>query len=150
MSVAVVVGLNWGDEGKGRVVDYLAQTHDVVVRYQGGNNAGHTVMNDRGLFKLNLLPSGVFNPSVVNVLGPGTVVNLEALCNELDELRKRRVDPIRLLISDRALIVFPLHQAEDPWEDERRAAAQLTPFGSTRRGIAPIYGDRYLKRGIQL
>lgn len=149
MAIEVIVGVNWGDEGKGRMVDYLAQDADVVVRYQGGSNAGHTVVNEHGTFKLHLIPSGIFSPQVVNVLGPGTVVDLEALCGELDDLRARGVEP-NLTISDRATICFPFHRSEDAWEEERLERSSQRPYGSTRRGIAPAYGDRALKKAIQV
>lgn len=150
MSIEVVAGVNWGDEGKGRMVDYLAQRADVVVRFQGGNNAGHTVMNEHGTFKLHLIPSGIFNPSATNVLGPGMVIDLEGLANELDDLRAKGIAPLNIRISDRATICFPFNRDEDAWEEERLASGGQTPFGSTKRGIAPAYGDRYVKKAIQV
>jgi adenylosuccinate synthase len=147
MSINVVVGTNWGDEGKGRMVDYLAQNANAVIRYQGGNNAGHTVLNDFGTFALHLIPSGIFNPHVVNVLGPGMVINLEALVEELDDLQKAGVDASNIKISDRASVCFPYHQAEDVWEEERLGK---NAYGSTKVGIAPAYGDFYEKKGIQV
>ncbi len=146
MTIEIVVGANWGDEGKGRMVDYFAQDADFVVRYQGGNNAGHTVVIDEGEFKLHLLPSGVFNPNVVNILGPGMVIDLEALVTELGDLRSRGVNP-NIRISDRATICFPFHRMEDGWEEERLGK---NAYGSTRRGIAPAYGDRTIKKAIQV
>ncbi len=146
MSVEIVVGANWGDEGKGRMVDYLAQDADFVVRYQGGNNAGHTVVNDFGEFKLHLLPSGVFNPNVTNILGPGMVIDIQALAEEIDEIRGRGINP-RLAVSERATICFPFHRMEDTWEEERLGKKA---YGSTRRGIAPAYGDRTMKKAIQV
>ncbi len=146
MSIQVVVGANWGDEGKGRMVDYLAQDADYVVRFQGGNNAGHTVVNEFGEFKLHLLPSGIFNPKVVNILGPGMVIDLQGLVEELNELKERGIDP-DIRISERATICFPFHRLEDGWEEERLGAKA---YGSTRRGIAPAYGDRTVKKAIQL
>jgi adenylosuccinate synthase len=143
MTLPAVVGVNWGDEGKCRVVDYLAQDHDLVVRYQGGNNAGHTVVNDLGTFRLHLIPSGIFNPAVTNVLGPGVIVDLEALVDELDQLSAAGIDTSNLRISDRATICFPFHRNVDIWEEERLGEARA--YGSTRRGIAPAYADRYLK-----
>src|SRR5437763_17190236 len=100
MGIESVVGTNWGDEGKGRMVDYVAQDADVVARYQGGNNAGHTVVNELGTFKLHLIPSGIFNPKTMNVLGPGMVIDLEALYTEINELRERGVDTSHIRISD--------------------------------------------------
>ncbi len=147
VSGAVVCGINWGDEGKGRVVDYLATDFDIVVRYQGGNNAGHTVVNEFGSFKLNLIPSGIFYPRVVNVLGPGMVVDLEGLASEIARLDARGIRCDNLRVSDRATIVFPFHRQEDAWEEER---LRKNAYGSTRRGIAPAYGDRYLKKAIQI
>ncbi|MBI1362494.1 MAG: adenylosuccinate synthase [Proteobacteria bacterium] len=147
MSIEVVVGINWGDEGKGRMIDYLAQNADAVVRYQGGNNAGHTVINSHGTFKLHLIPSGIFSTSAVNIVGPGTVINLEALCKEIDELEAAGISTKSLRVSDRATICFPFHQMEDVWEEERLGKAA---YGSTRQGIAPAYGDRYLKKTLQV
>jgi len=146
MSIQVVVGANWGDEGKGRMVDYLAQDADFVVRFQGGNNAGHTVVNEFGTFKLHLLPSGVFNPKVTNILGPGMVIDLQGLIEELDDLKGRGIEP-NIRISDRATICFPFHRMEDGWEEERLGNKA---YGSTRRGIAPAYGDRTVKKAIQV
>lgn len=146
MSIDIVVGANWGDEGKGRMVDYLAQNADFVVRFQGGNNAGHTVVNEFGAFKLHLLPSGVFNPKATNILGPGMVIDIQGLAEELDDLKSRGIDPV-IRVSDRATICFPFHRLQDAWEEERLGAQA---YGSTRRGIAPAYGDRTMKKGIQI
>lgn len=145
-TVRIVVGANWGDEGKGRMVDYFAQRADIVGRYQGGNNAGHTVVNEYGEFKLHLLPSGVFNPETLNVLGSGMVIDLAGLAIELDELAKQGIHP-KLLISDRATLALPLHRLEDELE-EARLGDQA--FGSTKNGIAYAYADRYAKKAIQL
>lgn len=149
MSLRIVVGTNWGDEGKGRMVDYLAQNADFVIRFQGGNNAGHTIENEFGNFKLHLIPSGIFYKNVVNILGPGTVVNLEAAYHEMEDLRKRGIyiTHQNYQISDRATICFPFHQLQDEYEESRLAQAM---FGSTKQGIAPVYGDRYMKYGIQV
>lgn len=146
MSFTVVVGANWGDEGKGRIVDYLAQRADYVVRYQGGNNAGHTVVNDHGEFSLHLLPSGVFNQRAINILGPGMVIDLEGLIEEMRELGEKKIWP-NVRVSNRATICFPFNRMEDIWEEERLGAKA---FGSTRRGIAPAYGDRTVKKAIQV
>jgi adenylosuccinate synthase len=147
MSIAVICGINWGDEGKGRIVDYLAQNADVVVRYQGGNNAGHTVINEFGTFKLHLIPSGIFNPEVTNVLGPGMVIDLESLSDEIAYLKAAQIDVSKIYVSERATICFPFHRYEDIWEEERLIDKA---FGSTKKGIAPCYSDRYLKKGIQV
>ncbi len=146
MSIEIVVGANWGDEGKGRMVDYLAQDANYVVRFQGGNNAGHTVVNQYGEFKLHLLPSGVFNPNVVNILGPGMVIDLQGLVEELEELKARGITP-NIRVSERATICFPFHRMEDGWEEERLGK---NAYGSTRRGIAPAYGDRTMKKALQV
>ncbi len=149
MSVCAIVGINWGDEGKGRVVDLLAGSYDIVVRYQGGNNAGHTVVNSLGKFVLNLMPSGIFNPGVVNILGNGVVIDLEHICGEIAKLEERgiAITPDNFKISERALIVFPFHKALDCLEEARLKDAK---YGSTRRGISPIYGDKYMKKAIMM
>ncbi|MBX3010202.1 MAG: adenylosuccinate synthase [Caldilineaceae bacterium] len=147
MSVTAVVGANWGDEGKGKITDYLAAQADFVVRFQGGNNAGHTIINDYGKFALHLLPSGVFYPTVVNVIGPGVALNLRAFCAELENLTARGVPMPRLAISNRAQVLLPYHQRLDGYEEERLGARQ---FGSTKQGIAPFYADKYLKLGVQV
>ena len=144
-----IVGINWGDEGKGRMVDLLGREYDVVVRYQGGNNAGHTVINERGKFILNLLPSGILRPECVNVMGPGMVIDLEHLNGELARLKEKGVEvtPDRLKISDRAVICMPYHRQLDVLEEERLADKK---FGSTRRGIGPVYGDKYMKKTLRM
>lgn len=144
MSSIVVVGANWGDEGKGRIVDFLAEQASASIRFQGGNNAGHTVVNDLGTFKLHQLPSGVFNPDCLAVLGPGMVISPEALSKELEEVESAGVK-INLSISDRATLCLPLHAMEDTLEEQRLADRA---YGSTRQGIAPAYGDRVMKKGI--
>lgn len=146
MSIKVVVGANWGDEGKGRMVDYLARDAAFVVRYQGGNNAGHTVINEFGEFKLHLLPSGVFYPEIINILGPGMVIDLEGLISEIDDITTKGIRP-NIRISDRATICFPFHRLEDGLEEDRLGK---NAYGSTRRGIAPAYGDRTVKKAIQV
>ena len=145
--ITVLVGLQWGDEGKGRMVDYFAQDTDYVVRFQGGNNAGHTVVNEFGTFKLHLIPSGIFNPKVINVLGTGTVIEIEAFCNEVEELEKSGIDCSNLRISERATITFPFHRLEDELEEARLGAGA---YGSTKKGIAYAYGERYQKKSIML
>ncbi|MEZ4726362.1 MAG: adenylosuccinate synthase [Caldilineaceae bacterium] len=147
MSATAVVGANWGDEGKGKITDYLAAEADFVVRFQGGNNAGHTIINQYGKFALHLLPSGVFYPKVVNVIGPGVALNLHAFCEELQTLVARSVPMPQIKISDRAQVLLPYHQLLDGYEEERLGARQ---FGSTKQGIAPFYADKYLKLGVQV
>ena len=144
-----IVGINWGDEGKGRMVDLLSCEYDVVCRYQGGNNAGHTVINERGKFILNLLPSGILRENVVCVMGPGMVVDLRHLAGEIEKLRAAGVtiSPNNLKISDRAVITMPYNVAQDCLEEERLADKK---FGSTRRGIAPVYADKYLKKAFRM
>ena len=146
-NISVLVGLQWGDEGKGRMVDYLAQNVDIVARYQGGNNAGHTVVNEFGTFKLHLIPSGIFNPDVINILGPGMVIDIEAMSEELSDLEKSGINTDNIRLSDRATITFPYHRLEDNLEEDRLGSAA---FGSTRRGIAYAYGERYMKKSIQI
>ncbi len=146
-NITVLVGLQWGDEGKGRMVDYLAQNADFVARYQGGNNAGHTVVNQFGTFKLHLIPSGIFNPGVINILGPGMVIDIQSLSEEISELEKSGINTDSIRISDRATVTFPFHRLEDNLEEDRLGGEA---FGSTRRGIAYAYSERYLKKSIQL
>jgi adenylosuccinate synthase len=147
--LTAVVGINWGDEGKGRMVDLLSERYDIVMRYQGGNNAGHTVINNKGKFILNLLPSGVFRDETVNVMGPGMVIDLEHLTNEIAAIREKGIDisPKHLVISDRATICMPYHKMMDILEEQRLADKK---FGSTQRGIAPVYADKYMKKTIRM
>ncbi len=147
--LTAVVGINWGDEGKGRMVDLLSEKFDIVMRYQGGNNAGHTVINDRGRFILNLLPSGIFREKTVNVMGPGMVVDVEHLTKEIAAIREKGIEitPEHLVISDRATICMPYHKMMDILEEERLADKK---FGSTRRGIAPVYADKYMKKTLRM
>lgn len=147
MPATAVVGANWGDEGKGKIVDYLSAGADVVVRFQGGRNAGHTVINAYGTFALHLLPSGVFRRDTTNILGPGVAVDIPPLLAELQMLVERNVPAPRLLISDRAEVVMPYHALLDQYEEERLGARG---FGSTKVGIAPFYADKYLKLGVQV
>ncbi len=149
MANCAIVGINWGDEGKGRMVDLLASEYDVVVRYQGGNNAGHTVINQYGKFALHLIPSGIFRPEVINLLGNGTVIDPEALLEEMQSLQTAGVSitPENFKISDRATIVFPYHRAQDALEEERLKDAK---YGSTKRGIAPVYSDKFQKKTIMM
>lgn len=147
MSVTAIVGANWGDEGKGKVTDVLAANARYVVRYQGGSNAGHTIINPYGKFALHLLPSGVFYPNVVNVIGPGVAFNIGDFLKEYDELIGRGVPQPELRVSDRAQVVLPFHKWFDEWEEERLGDHK---FGSTKAGIAPFYADKYLKLGVQV
>ncbi len=147
-----ICGINWGDEGKGRMVDMLSKDYDVVVRYQGGNNAGHTVINDKGRFILNLLPSGILRESVVNVMGCGMVIDIKHLCGEIGRLKEAGIDisPENLKISDKAVIVMPYNVLQDIMEEERLTKATGKPYGSTRRGISPIYADKYMKKAFRM
>lgn len=147
--LSAVVGINWGDEGKGRMVDLLCRNFDIVCRFQGGNNAGHTVVNEKGKFVLNLLPSGILQDGTINVLGGGTVIDIEHLVNEIAALRKAgiTVTPENLKISDRATICMPYHRLQDCLEEDRLAGNK---FGSTRRGIGPVYSDKYMKKTIRM
>lgn len=147
MGVTAIVGANWGDEGKGKLTDVLATDANYVVRYQGGSNAGHTIINEFGKFALHMLPSGVFYPNVVNVIAPGVALNMDDFFREREELIKRGVPEPTLRISDRAQIVLPYHKLFDELEEQRLADKK---FGSTKSGIAPFYGDKYLKLGIQV
>jgi adenylosuccinate synthase len=147
MSVIAVVGAQWGDEGKGRVVDYLADEADLVIRYGGGNNAGHTVVNPHGHFKLHLIPSGIFHPGTRNLLGNGVVINPPALVAELDGLSAAGFDGANLFISDRAHLVMPYHVLLDQLDERERGAAKL---GTTSRGIGPAYVDKVARRGIRV
>ena len=147
MSVIAVVGAQWGDEGKGRVVDYLAESADLVVRYGGGNNAGHTVVNPHGHFKLHLIPSGIFHERTRNLLGNGVVINPPALVTELDALVAAGFDCDNLLISDRAHLVMPYHTLLDQLDERDRGAGKI---GTTSRGIGPAYVDKVARRGIRV
>ena len=147
-----ICGINWGDEGKGRMVDLLSRDFGVVCRYQGGNNAGHTVINERGRFILNLLPSGILREDVVNVMGPGMVIDLKHLCNEIERLREGGIEisPANLKISDKAVITMPYNVLQDIMEEDRLTKATGKPYGSTRRGIAPVYADKYMKKVFRM
>lgn len=149
--LTAVTGINWGDEGKGRVIDLLAEKADIVVRYQGGNNAGHTVVTNTGKFILNLLPSGIIHPDVVCVLGDGMVVDLEHLASEIQSIRDKGVgvSPANLKLSARATISMPWHRVQDELE-EARLAKTGSAFGSTKRGIAYAYSDKYRKKTLRL
>ncbi len=147
MGNCAIVGINWGDEGKGRMVDLLTRDYDVVVRYQGGGNAGHTVINEHGKFALHLLPSGIFREGVVNVLGNGVAVDPENLWAEIEQVRSQGVaiTPDNLKISDRASLLMPWHRDLDGLEEARLADKK---FGSTKQGIAPFYSDKFAKKTI--
>lgn len=147
--LTAIVGINWGDEGKGRMVDLLSRDYDIVSRYQGGNNAGHTVINEKGKFILNLLPSGILRNETVNVMGPGMVIDVEHLFGEVQKLREGGIEigPENLKISNKATICMPYHKLLDVLEEERLADKK---FGSTRRGIAPVYADKYMKKALRM
>jgi adenylosuccinate synthase len=147
LPVTAIIGANWGDEGKGKITDLLAQNADIVVRFQGGDNAGHTIINQFGKFVVHSLPSGIFYPHVVNLIGPGVALNPESLFKELDGLLERGVPKPQLKISSKAQLVLPYHILFDRCEEERLRHQQ---FGSTRRGIAPFYSEKYLKVGIRV
>ena len=147
MPVTAIVGAQWGDEGKGKITDLLAQEADLVIRYQGGNNAGHTVVNDQGTFKLHLVPAGIFNPSATCVIGPGTVVDLAVLRDEVLGLEKRGVSTAGLRISDRAHLLMPWHVALDRLDERERGRRKL---GTTGQGVGPAYADKVARHGIQL
>ncbi|MBP5383855.1 MAG: adenylosuccinate synthase [Lachnospiraceae bacterium] len=147
MANCAVVGINWGDEGKGRMVDLLTDHYDIVVRYQGGGNAGHTVINDKGKFALHLLPSGILRDGVVNVLGNGVALDPENLLKEMEQVRANNVSitPDNLKISDRASLLMPWHRDLDELEEQRLKDKK---FGSTKQGIAPFYSDKYQKKTV--
>ena len=147
MPAKVIVGANWGDEGKGKVTDVLAATSDVVARFQGGANAGHTIINDFGCFALHTLPSGIFYPHVTNILGSGVALDVKKLCCELKNIIDHGVQHPKLIISERAQVLMPYHTLQDTYEEERLAGRA---FGSTKSGIAPFYSDVYTKTGIMV
>ena len=142
-----IVGINWGDEGKGRMVDLISSDYDVVVRYQGGGNAGHTVINEFGKFALHLLPSGIFRKGVVSVIGNGVAVDPESLLSEIRYVRDKGVEvtPDNLKISSRASLLLPWHKELDCLEEQRLADKK---YGSTKQGIAPFYSDKYQKKTV--
>ena len=145
--VKAIVGANWGDEGKGKMTDMLAQEADVVVRFQGGANAGHTIVNKYGKFALHTLPSGVFNENVTSIIGNGVALNIPVLFKEINDIISKGVPAPKLLISDRAQMVMPYHVDLDTYEEARLAGKS---FGSTKSGIAPFYSDKYAKIGFQI
>jgi len=146
VAVIVIVGGQWGDEGKGKIIDLLAEKAKVVARFSGGDNAGHTVINPYGEFRLHLVPSGIFNPQATCIIGNGVVINPAVLLGEIDELRNHGVDTSRLFISDRAHLIMPYHTLLDSLEEERRNKGAL---GTTRRGIGPAFTDKVARLGIR-
>ncbi len=145
--VKAIVGANWGDEGKGKITDLLAQQSDVVIRFQGGANAGHTIINDYGRFALHILPSGTFYPHVTNIIGNGVALDVKKLVNELKSITDQGVPAPNLIVSERCQLLLPYHVLQDGYEEERLAGQA---FGSTKSGIAPFYSDKYAKIGIQV
>lgn len=145
--VKAIVGANWGDEGKGKITDMLSQEADIIVRYQGGSNAGHTIINEYGKFALHLLPSGVFYKHTTSVIGNGVALNIPYLVKEMNSLVERGVPRPKILVSDRAQIMMPYHILFDQYEEERLGGKS---FGSTKSGIAPFYSDKYAKIGFQV
>ena len=145
--VKAIVGANWGDEGKGKITDMMAQDADIVVRFQGGANAGHTIVNEYGKFALHALPSGVFSSHITNIIGNGVALNIPLLFQEVQSIIDRNVPAPKLLVSERAQIVMPYHILFDQYEEERLGGKS---FGSTKSGIAPFYSDKYAKIGFQV
>lgn len=147
MSNCAIVGINWGDEGKGRMVDLISSDYDVVIRYQGGGNAGHTVINEYGKFALHLLPSGIFREGVVSVIGNGVAVDPESIMKEIEYVRSKgvKLTPDNLKISSRASLLLPWHKELDCLEEQRLADKK---YGSTKQGIAPFYSDKYQKKTV--
>ncbi|MEA4932256.1 MAG: adenylosuccinate synthetase, partial [Lawsonibacter sp.] len=145
--VKAIVGANWGDEGKGKITDMLAEHSDVVIRFQGGANAGHTIINDYGRFALHILPSGTFYPHITNIIGNGVALDPQKLVSELKSITDQGVPAPNLIVSDRAQLLMPYHVLQDTYEEERLGGRA---FGSTKSGIAPFYSDKYAKIGIQV
>ncbi len=145
--VRAIVGANWGDEGKGKITDMLAKESDIIIRFQGGSNAGHTIINNYGKFALHLLPSGVFYQHTTSIIGNGVALNIPFLKEEIEELTKKGVPAPKILVSDRAQIMMPYHILFDTYEEARLAGKS---FGSTKSGIAPFYSDKYAKIGFQV
>lgn len=145
--VQAVVGANWGDEGKGKITDMLAERADIIVRFQGGANAGHTIVNNYGKFALHTLPSGVFYDHTTSIIGNGVALNIPVLFNEIQSITDKNVPMPKILVSDRAQMVMPYHVLFDAYEEERLAGKS---FGSTKSGIAPFYSDKYAKIGFQV
>jgi len=147
MPVVAVIGAQWGDEGKGHIVDLLAERARLVIRYGGGNNAGHTVVNEHGAFKLHVVPSGIFDPSTVNVIGAGVVIDPAELIKELEDLQSQGINTAKLFISERAHVIMPYHLLQDQYEETLRGDHKI---GTTGRGIGPAYADKMSRTGIQL
>ena len=147
LMVKAIVGANWGDEGKGKITDMLAEKSDIIVRFQGGSNAGHTIINDYGKFALHILPSGVFYGHTTSIIGNGVALNIPYLINEIKDLVSKGVPEPKILVSDRAQILMPYHILFDQYEEERLGKKS---FGSTKSGIAPFYSDKYAKIGFQV
>jgi len=145
--VRAIVGANWGDEGKGKITDMLSQESDIIVRYQGGSNAGHTIINNYGKFALHLLPSGVFYKHTTGIIGNGVALNIPYLIDEINSIVEKGVPAPKILVSDRAQIMMPYHILFDQYEEERLGGKS---FGSTKSGIAPFYSDKYAKIGFQI
>ena len=145
--VRAIVGANWGDEGKGKITDMLAKESDIIIRFQGGSNAGHTIINNYGRFALHLLPSGVFYDHTTSIIGNGVALNIPYLFNEINDLVSKGVPMPKILVSDRAQILMPYHVLFDAYEEERLGGKS---FGSTKSGIAPFYSDKYAKIGFQV
>jgi adenylosuccinate synthase len=145
--VKAIVGANWGDEGKGKITDMLAEQSDVVIRFQGGANAGHTIINDYGRFALHIIPSGAFYPHITNIIGNGVALDVSKLVSELKSITDQGVPAPNLIISERAQLLMPYHVLQDGYEEERLGGKA---FGSTKSGIAPFYSDKYAKTGIQV
>lgn len=145
--VKAIVGANWGDEGKGKITDMLAADADIVIRFQGGANAGHTIINEYGKFALHLLPSGSFNKNVVNIIGNGVALDIPELFKEMEEIVKRNVPKPNVFVSERAQVLMPYHKLFDVYEEERLSDRK---FGSTKSGIAPFFSDKYSKIGFQV
>lgn len=145
--VKAIVGANWGDEGKGKITDMFAAQSDIVIRFQGGSNAGHTIINEYGKFALHQIPSGVFSSHVTNIIGNGVALNIPNLIKEINTLVERNVPAPKILVSERVQIMMPYHVLFDQYEEERLSAKS---FGSTKSGIAPFYSDKYAKTGFQV
>ena len=147
MPVLVVVGAQWGDEGKGKVTDLLSEQADIVVRYQGGNNAGHTVENEHGKFALHLVPSGIFNPTLTAIIGGGVVIDPTVLRSEIDDLESRGVSTARLKVSGKAHLIMPYHIMLDHVLETRLGKGKI---GTTGRGIGPAYSDKAARQGVRM